>query len=153
MRILAALTTLAILSAPLAPLGHGQSSSGMQRAPLPACDGVYSIIRVVELKPSATVDQYMAALKAHQAWYKAHKYDDVIFATRVIDLASGKYSDTSLLTRHYFTPKSPYPTKDAAWDAFVKQYTDVSDLKESFYTCVPAAHAPRSMKLTPAAPK
>jgi len=153
MRILAVLTAVAILSTPLAPLAYGQSSPGMQMAPLPACDGVYSIIRIAELKPGVSVDQYMAALKAHQAWYKQHKYDDVIYATRIIDRASGKYSDTSILTRHYFTPKSPHPQKDAAWDAFVKMYTDASDLKESFYTCVPAAHAPRSMKLTPAAAK
>jgi hypothetical protein len=154
MRILTALITPAVLFASLTPLAFGQasqSSAGMLEAPLPACSGVYSIIRLVELKPGVTVDQYMTALKAHQAWYKKHGYDDVIYAAQVIerDSASGKavYSSHSILTRHYFAPTSPHPKKDAEWDAFVKMYTDVSDLKETYFTCTPMAHAPRSMKL------
>jgi hypothetical protein len=147
MRILAALTALAVLSTPLAPLAFGQSQAGgTQMTPLPACKGVYSITRVVELKSGVTVDQYMTALKAHAAWYKKHGYDDVIYANQVIDLPNGKYSDTSILSHHYFKATSPRPTRDAEWDAFVKMYTDASDMKESFYTCVPMAHAPRSMK-------
>jgi len=122
----------------------------MLDSPLPACSGVYSIIRIVELKPSASVDQYMTALKAHRAWYQKHGYDDVIYATQVIerDSASGKaaYSSHSILTRHFFKPSSPHPQKDADWDAFVKMYTDTSDLKETYFTCTPMEHAPRSMK-------
>jgi hypothetical protein len=122
----------------------------MLDAPLPACSGVYSIIRLVELKPGVSIDQYMTAMKAHQAWYKQHGYDDVIYSAQVIerDSASGKaaYSSHSILTRHYFKPTSLHPTKDAAWDAFVKMYTDTSDLKETYFTCTPMEHAPRSMK-------
>jgi hypothetical protein len=151
MRIFTHLLTLTVLSATFAPLAsaQSQSSAGMLTAPLPACDGVYSIIRLVELKPGVSIDQYMAALKAHQAWYKQHGYDDLIYAQRVIERDSGSgaatYSNHTILTHHYFKPTSPHPTKDADWDAFVKLYTDASDLKQTYFACVPAAHIPHSM--------
>jgi hypothetical protein len=126
-------------------------------APLPACSGVYSIVRLAELKSGVTIDQYMAAVAAHQAWYKKHGYDDVIYTARVIERDEGSghpmYSKHLMLTYHYFKPTSPHPTKDAEWDAFVKMYTDTSDLKESYFDCVPMAHAPHSMKMASGATK
>jgi hypothetical protein len=153
MRILTALTAPAVLFLSLTPLAFGQSSqstAGALDAPLPACSGVYSIIRIVQLKSDATLDQYNAALAAHQAWYKQHSYDDVIYAAPVIERDTGSghpmYSKHLILTYHYFKPTSPHPTKDAAWDAFVKLYTNTSDLKESYFDCVPSEHAPRSLR-------
>ena len=153
MRILTALTAPVVLFASLSPLAFGQSSqssAGALDAPLPACSGVYSIIRIVDLKPGVTIDQYDAALKAHKAWYKQHSYDDVIYSAPVIERDNGSghamYSKHLILTYHYFKPTSPHPAKDAAWDAFVKMYTDTSDLKESYFSCVPSAHAPRSLR-------
>jgi hypothetical protein len=151
---------LVLISAPLSPLAFGQasqSSAGALKAPLPACSGVYSIVRLVELKHGVSIDQYMEALAAHQAWYKKHGYDDVIYAARVIERDTGSghamYSKHLMLTYHYFKPTSPHPTKDAEWAAFVKMYTDRSDLKESYFDCIPMAHAPHSMKMAPSAMK
>jgi hypothetical protein len=156
MRIFATVIAAAALSASLAPFAaaqtESQSTAGALQTPLPACNGVYGIVRLVELKPGASIDQYNAALAAHQAWYKKHGFDDVIYSARVIerDQASGHamYSKHLILTYHYFKPTSPHPTKDADWAAFVKMYTDASDLKESYFDCVPANHAPRSLRMT-----
>jgi len=146
-------SALVLIGAPLTPLAFGQSSqstAGALDAPLPPCSGVYSIVRIVDLKPGVTSDQYDAALKAHQAWYKAHSYDDVIYSAPVIERDNGSghamYSRHLILTYHYFKPTSPHPAKDAAWDAFVKMYTETSDLKESYFSCVPMNHAPRSLR-------
>ena len=153
MKVRSFFAALVLIGAPLTPLAFGQSSqssAGALESPLPACSGVYSIVRLVELKHDVTIDQYNVALAAHQAWYKQHSYDDVIYAAPVIEREEGsghaRYSKHLILTYHYFKPTSPHPAKDAAWDAFVKLYTDTSDLKETYFTCTPMEHAPRSMK-------
>jgi hypothetical protein len=153
MKVRSFFAALVMISAPLTPLAFGQSShssAGVLDAPLPACSGVYSIVRIVDLKPGTTIDQYNAALAAHQAWYKQHSYDDVIYAAQVIEREEGsghaRYSKHLMLTYHFFKPTSPHPAKDAAWDAFVKMYTETSDLKESYFNCVPMEHAPHSLK-------
>jgi hypothetical protein len=158
MKALAALTALTLFAVPVtpraisqaAPQNQSYSTAGVLQDPLPPCDGVYSIVRLVELKPGVGIDQYMTALAAHQAWYKKHGYDDLIYAQRVIerdpDAGTAVYSKHTILSHHYFKPTSSRPKTDAEWDAFMKMYTDASDLKESYFACVPAAHVPRSMQ-------
>ena len=80
----------------------------------------------------------MTAVAAHKAWYRDHGFkDNVIVASRVIltDQKTGemKYSDTEVVTYHVRPPHEEATAKrDAAWDAYVKQYRDTSDLKSTY---------------------
>ena len=117
-------------------------SAFAQNAP-PACDGDIAVVRVSAIKPGA-MPGFMAAVAAHRAWYRSHGFDDnVIVASRVIltDNKTGamKYSDTEVVTYHVRPPdnKETAAKRDKAWDAYVKQYRDTSDIKTSYTTCMP----------------
>lgn len=107
---------------------------------LPNCDGDYAIVRVSSIKPGK-MDGFMAAVEAHKAWYRSHGYNDVIVASRVITsdpkTKKMKYSDQEVLTYHVTTQNSEQPKHDAAWDAYVKQYQETSNLKSTYFTCMP----------------
>jgi hypothetical protein len=110
---------------------------------LPACDGDIAIIRVSTIKPGAMA-KFMAAVAAHKAWYRNHGFkDNAIVASRVIltdpHQGTSKYSETEMVTYHVHPPNEAQAEakKDAAWDAFVKQYRDTSAIKEEYVTCMP----------------
>ena len=110
---------------------------------LPACNGDVAIVRVSEIKPGG-MKGFMDAVAAHKAWYRANGVtDNVIVASRVIvkDEATGamKYSDTEVITYHIRPPASDRTPHrgDAAWNAYVKQYKDTSDIKNEYLTCLP----------------
>jgi hypothetical protein len=115
-----------------------------------SCKGAYNVLRVSELKPGATVDQFMKAVTAHQAWYTSHGFPDVIFAARVVltdpKTQAETWSDTQIVTYHYSKGAVPVSSHDAAWDAYVKMYNDISTIKQTTLNCVPAAGIPPSMK-------
>lgn len=109
----------------------------------PACDGAIAIVRVSTIKPGA-MDGFMAAVAVHKAWYRSHGFkDNVIVASKIMirDEKTGAmhYSDTEVLTYHVNPPngKETQAKKDAAWDAYVKQYRDTSDIKTEYMTCMP----------------
>jgi hypothetical protein len=148
MRIPAILTALALLCPPLALAANGAQAPASPS--MPACDGVLSIVRLSEITPTGSMDKFMAAVAAHQAWYTSHGFPDVIFAAKVMarDPQSGSfaYSDKQVLTFHYSKPGGQPPVRDAGWDAYVKLYNDTSTIKEATLSCVPAAAAPASLK-------
>jgi hypothetical protein len=51
-----------------------------------------------------------------------------------------------VLQYHFIEPGSKPPVHDAEWDAYVKAYTDISTMKETYVSCVPTDHIPMSMK-------
>jgi hypothetical protein len=136
------LGSLAVLFAALASTSFAQSA--------PSCDGAYNVFRISEIKPGGSVDKFMAAVSAHQAWYKSHGYPDLIFAARVIvrdeKTKAESYSDTQFATYHYSKGSVPMAKHDAAWDAYVKMYNEVSSIKETITQCVPASDLPVAMK-------
>ncbi len=117
---------------------------------MPTCDGLYNILRVSEITPGTSVEKFMAAVAAQQEWYKSHGFPDVIFAGRVIvrdpTTHAESYSENEMVTYHYIKPGKAAPTHDAAWDAFVKMFSDTSTIKETYAQCVPMESAPASMK-------
>jgi hypothetical protein len=137
------LGSLALLFAAFASTSFAQSA--------PSCDGAYNIFRISEIKPGGSVDKFMAAVSAHQAWYKSHGYSDLIFAARVIvrdeKTKAESYSDTQFATYHYSKEQVPMAKHDAAWDAYVKMYNETSTIKETITQCVPAGDLPASMKV------
>ena len=86
----------------------------------------------------------MAAVAAHKAWYRANGItDNEIVVSRVLVRGSAtdvlKYSDTEVLTYHVRPPaqeRTPH-RGDAAWNAYVKQYRDNSEIKNEYTTCMP----------------
>jgi hypothetical protein len=133
----------------LAALGVLQASSALaQSAPL-ACNGDIAVVRVSAIKPGA-MPGFLAAVAAHNAWYRSHGFNgNAIFVSRVIlaDPKTGamKYSDTEVVTYHVRPPsgKETAGKRDAAWSAYVKQYQDTSEIRSSYVTCMPK-FAPQS---------
>jgi hypothetical protein len=121
-----------------------QATSAFAQNAMPACSGDIAIVRVSEIKPGGSMEGFMAALAAHKAWYRANGItDNVIVASRVVvrDKTTGaeKYSDTEVITYHIRPPASARTPHrgDAAWNAYVKQYRDNSDIKAEYVTCMP----------------
>jgi hypothetical protein len=133
MRTVVVLTALALL----------QASSAFAQSGAPKCDGDYAVVRVSTIKPGALQD-FMAAVAAHKAWYRSHGFsDNVIVASRVISLnketKAMEYSDTEVISYHVRPPAGAQvrAKRDAAWDAYVKLYRDTSDIKSEYMTCMP----------------
>ena len=110
---------------------------------LPACNGDITLVRVSHIKPGGSVEKFMAAAAAHQAWYRANGItDNEIVTARVLvrDPATGgvNYSETEVLSYHVRPPQERLPNRgDAAWKAYVKQYQDTSEIKSEYMTCMP----------------
>jgi hypothetical protein len=120
------------------------------KGPLPACDGVYAIVRLTEIKPDSNFEAYEKALAMHKEWFRKHGYKDQIFAARVLErdeqTGAAHFSNHMVLQYHFIEPGSKPPVHDAEWDAYVKAYTDISTMKETYVSCVPTDHIPMSMK-------
>lgn len=135
MRLVFSLTIAAILYA--AP-ALGQTAG-------PACFGDMATVRISHIKPGGTVQGFLKAVEAHKAWYRANGItDNDIVAARVLvrDEKTGlpaRYSDVEIMSFHLRPPAASRTLNknDAAWEAFVKQYRDNSDLKSEYWTCIP----------------
>jgi len=111
---------------------------------MPACDGHIAILRVSDVKPGAMKD-FMAAVEAHQAWYRKNGVtDNQIVASRVImkNEKTGKMEYSNEVITYHINPPSndrKLPRNDDAWKAYVKMYRDSSTLKTQYITCRPNA--------------
>jgi hypothetical protein len=133
MRILSSLALAAALFAPAA----------FAQTPLPACDGTYAVVRVSEIKPESSMDKFLAAVAAQKAWYAANRPADKIFVSRVMERGASDYSATAAITYHFYgSPNSGEPKHDAAFDAFVKLFSESSTIKTGYLACIPAGMAP-----------
>lgn len=87
---------------------------------------------------------FLAASAAHRAWYRSHGINDNdIVVARIIvrDEKTGerKYSETDAISYH-IRPPSKDRVKgegDEAWNAYVKQYRENSEIKNQYNTCMP----------------
>ena len=107
---------------------------------LPTCDGDYSVVRVSTVKPGK-MQAFLKAVADHKQWYRSHGIkDNIIVASRVVERDSDthalRYSETEIVTLHIHTPADE-GQHDAAWDAFVAEYRDASDIKSEYRTCMP----------------
>jgi hypothetical protein len=110
----------------------------------PKCDGDITIVSVYQIKSGGTMDGFLGAVAANQAWYRTNGINDnQIVASRVIvkDDATGgtKFSDTDVLTYHVHPPNDERTPEmgDAEWKAFEKQYDANADKKAEYTTCMP----------------
>ncbi|MFZ0338127.1 MAG: hypothetical protein WAL45_08860 [Terracidiphilus sp.] len=146
-------TMLVLLGAALTFTSKGQAQmepAYSLKGPLPACSGTYAIVRLAEIKPESNFEAYNKALEMHKAWFRKHGYKDQIFAARVLErdekTGAAHFSNHMVLQYHFIDPESKPPVHDAEWDAYVKAYTDISTMKETYVSCVPKEHTPKSMK-------
>lgn len=148
MRIPSAFLVMAALCAVLVSPAAAQTESA--RPEVPACDGIYNILRISEITPTGSIEKFMEAVAAHQAWYASHGYPDIVFAARVVERDPGTntitLSNKTVLTYHYSKGPVPPAAHDAAWDAYVKLYNETSTIKETHMNCVPAAGVPAALK-------
>ncbi|MCU1226766.1 MAG: hypothetical protein JWQ42_4859 [Edaphobacter sp.] len=138
MRLAPILLAFTVLTSPFA---YSQTSTPTQQT-APVCDGSYNVIRLSEIKPGM-IPKFLEAVAAHQAWYKNAGGPDRIFALRIIDRNPDtkieSISETQVVTSHIepATRAQSLPTKDDAYNAFVKMYQESSTIKSEFHTCMP----------------
>lgn len=130
----------ALFCAPLAIAQAPQASMPSPPASL-SCPGTVTIVRISEIKPGK-MDDFMAAVAAHQAWYRSNGVStNKIYAARVMeqDPTSKQWhtSDTEVITFHINPPKpdANLPRDNDAWKAYVQKYRDSSDIKTQYITC------------------
>jgi len=87
------------------------------------------------------MEGFLAAVAAHNAWYRGKGVMDLIFATPVIVGDETKqqqsYSTKQFLTFHLYSKPGDGPRHDDAYDAFVKLYRENSDIKSEYTVCMP----------------
>jgi len=133
------LSTLAVFAALCAPAAIGQTPA--TAAAGDACKGVTVSVRISEITPTGSVEKFMAAAAANQAWYTSHgfKKNQIVVAQISVQDPTTKawrFSDKKFITYHINPPTSGV-VRDAAWDAYVKLYNDTSKIVESYNTCMP----------------
>jgi hypothetical protein len=110
---------------------------------VPACDGDLAIVRVSEITPGGNMQQFLRVVDAHKAWYRSHGFaNNEIYTAKILvqddTTKTWKYSDTEIMVFHV---RPPWTLKrDAAWDAYVQQYSDISNVKSLYITCLPKNH-------------
>ena len=87
------------------------------------------------------MDKFIQAAAAQQAWYKNAGMPDQIGVMRIMeqDPTTKAYttSETQAITTHIIPPGTKQrPPSDAAWDAFVKMFSDSSTIKTQYMTCM-----------------
>ena len=81
-------------------------------AQTPACDGNITMVRVSAIKVGGTMKNFVAAVDAQRAWYRANGVtDNQLFVARVIPRGETDYSETDVLS-YRVNPPSPtgFPT-------------------------------------------
>jgi len=138
MRFASTMLAVAILATPLA-LTQAASAQAAAAAPSPKCDGVYTILRISEIKPGM-MPKFLEAVAAQQAYYRHKGLVDQIVLERVTASAKpgGAYSDTLAITDHILGASLPAGNRteqDDEYKAFVALYSASSTVKTTYYTC------------------
>lgn len=108
------------------------------------CEGTIAILYRDKIKPGGTVQGFVEATAAHQAWYRAQGITEnrfVVAKVVKVDEKTGKaaYAEDEVYNLHINPPAhSRYPKRgDAAWKAFVAKYEANSQIIEQRTICLP----------------
>ena len=143
MRVRRLLLTVVLCAGPFSPAlcptpASAQMPSAPAEAPLP-CSGKVNIIRVSTINPGM-MDKFMKAVADQAAWYKNAGLPDEIAVMRVMEqdpaTKAWKLSDTQAVTTHVMPSERGQIKHDAAWDAFVAEFSSSSKIEKSYMTCV-----------------
>jgi hypothetical protein len=113
--------------------------------PVEACKtGTIAIVRLSTIKPTGTLAGFNRAVSDHANWYRQHGFSTnalVVADVLVTDPGTGHWvaSKEKVMTIHYNPPsdESVKPKHDAAWDAFVKEYSAASTMNNEYAACLP----------------
>lgn len=138
-RTMRLLSTFALLAALCAPAAFAQTAAPARPA-APTCKGVEVVVRLSEITPDGSPEKFMAAVAAHQEWYKSHGFKKNQIVVAQIEeqdpvTKAWNYSTKRYLTYHINSPTGA--VHDAAWDAYVKLYSETSKILETYVTCMP----------------
>jgi hypothetical protein len=130
-------STMLVVAALVSPLWLSQSAKAQAAAP--PCNGVYTILRISEIKPGM-MPKFLEAVAAQQAYYRHKGLVDQIVLDRVTASArpGGPYSDTLAITDHILGSSLPAENRtepDDEYKAFVSMYSASSTVKATYYTC------------------
>ena len=135
MRLASMLLGVASIVSPLAPSTlSAVAQTPAVAKPLPPCAGVYSIIRVSEIKPGQ-MQKFLDAVAAQQKWYRNKGLIDQIILDRLADDKTGGYSESTVLTQHITSASTPDRGADEDYKAFVAMFQASSTIKTAYYTC------------------
>ena len=124
-------------------LAQNEDTLKLQLPPAAQCDGNYAIVRISELVPGGSMEEFLKVVEVHKAWYRSHGFmNNEIYAAKIFvqDEATKvhKSSDTEIMTFHV---RPPSEVKiDAEWVAFVKRYEDIAHVKSAYFVCLPKNH-------------
>jgi hypothetical protein len=128
----------------LAVLSIGLSGWGAKAAAqAPSCSGNYEVVRTSTVKPGK-MDLFLKAAQDHQDWYRAHGMKDRIIVGRVFsqDADSAGFSSSLAMTVHTDLSQMGPPAHapdDAAWNHYVAEYKESSDLTNTAVVCLESA--------------
>ena len=120
-----------------------RDAAAQTAAPLPACNGTVTVVRVSDIKPGKA-DTFLAAVAAQLAWYRANGVtgNKIYAAPIMVKGTDGNftYSATQYMTFHINPPRdnSRLPRGDDAYKTFVKMFRESSDISAEYTTCAPA---------------
>ena len=97
-------------------------------------------LRVNVLKGADKAAAYDKAAKDHIGWYrsKGYKENQLMVGPVLVRNADGSWSNspTERVSAHVNAPGVPRDKHDAAWDAYVSEYRDSSDVTTEKFACL-----------------
>ncbi len=121
-------------------LALSASSAFAQDHTRPACSGRYDTVRTDAIKPGK-LEEFLKAVRDHQAWYTARGRKDRIMVGRIVDRDHGGFSETTAYSFHIDDDPAELP-HDASWNAFVAEYKDSSQITSEALICMAPAPEP-----------
>lgn len=115
------------------------SADASAKASCPSGD--LEIIRLSRLKSTASLDDFLVAMRAHRQWFRNHGFvSNELLIGRVLDQPAGSsestVSSTEVMTIHRNPPDPAKIYEDAAWKAFVAKYEASSEIVFERMVCV-----------------
>ncbi len=112
-----------------------------QAQPEKLCSGHVALLQISEISPQGSMAGFNKAVADHIKWYADHGYTDKIFAepTLTFNLPKGRFEaiPNEMMIFHLNAQYVPESKKDAAWNAYVKEYSDNSTTKSTTAVCYP----------------
>jgi hypothetical protein len=138
MRVCLVLISVIVSLVSASALAQNEDTSRLP--PAAQCDGDYAIVRVSQIAPGSSTEEFLKVVETHKAWYRSHGFmNNEIYATKILvqdaTTKAWKYSDTEIMTFHVRPPREI--KVDSEWEAFVKRYKNISDIKSEYIICLP----------------
>jgi hypothetical protein len=108
----------------------------------PMCEGSPATIRISAIKPGQAA-LFEKAAADHQAWYRSRGQGVQVKRLKMLAKDARPPADVrydpamqGTVTIYARGTAPAMPQTDAAWDAYVKQYRDSSDVREEYRVCM-----------------